>query len=71
MGVIAQTFNHSTQNAGPGTSLIQGQPGFYMSSKNYTEKICLKKQTKEKIVIQSQFMSDTVKDSVWDHLRGD
>jgi hypothetical protein len=51
-GVVAHTFNPSTQEAEAGGFLVRGQPGLqseFQDSQGYTEKPCLeKKKTKTK-----------------------
>jgi hypothetical protein len=49
-GVVAHTFNPSTREAEADRFLVQGQPGLqseFQDSQGYTEKPCLKNQTKQ------------------------
>ena len=53
-GVMVQAFNTSTREAETGGSLwVQGQPDLYIArlsqdSHDYTKKLCIKKQNKQK-----------------------
>lgn len=73
MGVIAHTFNHNIQKAGPGTSQIQGQPGLYMSSKTVrtTQRKSALKKNKQKKTLLSNYswcltQLKTVSGTIWE-----